>query len=330
MRRSPASPSKLFRWGLSWPAGRRLVKPLTKRLVDLLVLLFGLTTLLFFALKAAGDPVAVLAGNDATPEQIAALRAQYGFDRPLAVQYLLFMLNVVQLDFGASLATEQPALMEVLRRLPATLLLAVLGMGVTVLLSVPIGAWLGFRPDAPGRRIAAAVVFFFQGVPGFVFALVLIQIFVVQLMWLPSLGYASPATWLLPSIAIASFLAPKLIRVVAANVAEAMREDYIRTARAVGASPGALLWREALPNAVLGATALIGTQFAFLISGAVIIEVLFLWPGIGLLLFKSTQALDFPVIQAFAFVVAILVFAINSLTDVMFRAIDPRLRRAGP
>ena len=142
MRRSPASPSKLFRWGLSWPAGRRLVKPLTKRLVDLLVLLFGLTTLLFFALKAAGDQVAVLAGNDATPEQIAALRAQYGFDRPLAIQYLLYMLNVVQLDFGASLATGQPALMEVLRRLPATLLLAVLGMGVTVLLSVPIGAWL--------------------------------------------------------------------------------------------------------------------------------------------------------------------------------------------
>jgi len=121
-------------------------------------------------------------------------------------------------------------------------------------------------------------------------------------------------------------LAPKLTRVIAANVTEAMREDYIRTARSFGVSSAALLWRHALPNALLGATALVGTQFAFLISGAVITEVIFAWPGLGWLLVKATTTLDFPVIQAAVFIIAILVYAVNVATDLLFTIVDPRLR----
>ena len=293
---------------------------------NLLVLLFGISTLMFFALRAAGDPVAVLAGEDASPELIEAIRARYGFDQPLPLQYFFYLGNLLRLDFGDSLATGQPALAYVFSQLPATLLLAFLGMTVTLLVAIPAGAWLGLRPDAPERRLAAGSVFFMQGVPGFVLALILIQIFVIRLEWLPSLGFADPRTWILPSVALASFLAPKLIRVISANVAEAMREDYIRTARANGASARELLWREALPNALLGATALIGTQFAFLLSGVVIIELLFYWPGLGLLLLRSSRTLDFPVLQALAFVVALLVFSVNGLTNFAFRLLDPRLR----
>jgi ABC-type dipeptide/oligopeptide/nickel transport system permease component len=304
------------------------VKRALRRLVDLLVLLVSVSTLLFFALRLAGDPTVVMAGSDATEAQLAAIRAQYGFDKSLPEQYLRYMASLARLDFGASLATGQSALGMILVKLPATLLLASLGFITTVAIACPVGAFLGFRPDTPGRRMVALVVYVFQGVPGFVLALLLIQVFVVQLGLLPSFGYADPRTWILPSIALASFLAPKLCRVFAANVSEAMREDYIRRARAMGATPKEILWKEALPNALLGAASLLSVQFATLISGVVIIEVLFVWPGVGWQLLQSTLALDFPVIQAFAVVVAVLVFAINTATDLLLTVIDPRLREA--
>lgn len=295
---------------------------------NFLVLLLGITTLMFFALRAAGDPIIVMAGENAGPEMIESLRQQYGFDQPLFLQYLYYLGNVLRLDFGASLATGEPALHYVLGQLPATVLLAFLGMTVTIAVSVPVGAWLGARPDRASTRFVAALVIFAQGLPGFVTALILIQVFVVQLMWLPSLGHADVRTWILPSISLASFLAPKMIRLIAANVSEAMRQDYIRTARSIGSSTKSILWREAFPNAILGTVALISAQFSFLIAGAVIIEVLFLWPGIGLLLFQSAQTLDFPVLQAIAFVVAVLVFFVNALTNLVFRLIDPRIGKA--
>jgi len=305
--------------------------PLLSQLQRLAFLLFFVTTLLFFLLRLAGDPALVLAGNDATPEQLAAIRAQYGLDRPLIVQYFSYMGNLLQLDFGKSLASGEPAMGKVLTMLPATLLIAGLAMLTSVCIAFPLGSWLGFKPDRTERRGVAGIIFVLQGVPGFVTALLLIQVFAVNLRWLPSLGmsYTEIETWVLPAGSLASFLIPSLTRVVAANVAEAMREDYIRTARASGAPGYVLLFRHALPNALLGAAALIGTQFAFLMGGAVITETIFAWPGIGWLLIESVQTLDFPVVQALAFCIAILVFSVNTATDLSFRFIDPRLRSKG-
>ena len=306
--------------------GLGFLAPLMLKLRDLAVLLLALVTLLFLLLPQAGDPAQVLAGMDATSEQIAAIRAKYGLDQPLYVQYVRYWSNVLQLDFGTSLASGQPAMGVVLSHLPATLLLAGLAMGFTICVSVPMGAWLGFRPDVPSRRFSAWLVFVLQGVPGFVFGLVLIQIFAVNLRWLPSFGYDEVKSWILPTLSLSFFLVPKLTRVVAANVAEAMREDFVRTARAFGASRMAILWRHALPNALLGAAALVGTQFAFLLSGAVIIERIFGWPGIGWLLIERTQTLDFPVVQALAMLIAVMVFTVNTVTDMSFRFLDPRIR----
>ncbi len=311
-------------------AGREnwlLLPPVLRRLRDLLVLLFALITLLFLLLPLAGDPAEILAGMDATPDQLAAIREKYGLDDSRFNQYLRYWGNLAQLDFGTSLVDDQPAMGTVLRHLPATLLLAVMAIVTTIAISLPVGTWLGFRPEAPARRVSAWVIFVMQGIPGFVFALILIQIFAVSLKWLPAIGFARPENWILPTLALASFLAPNLVRVIAANVSEAMREDYVRTAKAFGASPVEILWRHALPNALLGATALIGTQFAFLMSGSVIIESIFAWPGIGWLLMERIQSLDFPVIQAIAILIALLVFAINTLTDLSFHLLDPRLRR---
>lgn len=323
--------------------------PFLQQLTRLAVLLFMVTTLLFFMLRLAGDPALVLAGNDATPEQLEAIRAQYGLDKPLIIQYLNYMGNLIQGDFGKSLASGEPAMGKVLTMLPATLLIAGLAMAISICIAIPLGAWLGFKPERMDRRGISGIIFVCQGVPGFVSALIFIQVFAVNLRWLPSLGmewgeviywaisedwslpiFLIPSkTWILPSASLAWFLMPSLTRVVAANTAEAMREDYIRTARAGGAPSRSLLWRHALPNALLGAAALIGTQFAFLVGGAVITETIFAWPGIGWLLIESTQTLDFPVVQALAFCIAILVFIVNAITELSFQYLDPRLRTKG-
>ena len=296
-----------------------------RRLVELVAMLAGLATLLFFLLRLAGDPAYVLAGQDATPEQVAAIRAEYGLDRPVLLQYFTYLGSLLRLDFGDSLVTGEAALGAVLAVLPATLLLAFLAMAFTLAVAIPLGAWIGFAPDRPGRRWTARAVFFLQGVPAFVIGLVLVQVFAVQLAWLPSVGYGRPANWILPVVSLAFFLVPKLTRVIAANVSEAMREDYVRVARATGAAPRELLYGYALPNALLGATALIGTQFAFLLSGTVIIEYIFAWPGLGWLLVEATQSLDFPVIQAVALVVGALVFAVNTTADLVIARLDPRI-----
>ncbi len=301
-------------------------RQLLQRLRDLAILLLAVTTALFFMLRLAGDPAMMLAGADATPEQLAALRAQYGLDRPLVIQYLLYLWNLLHLDFGASLASGVPAMEKVMSMLPATLKLSGLAMVFTIVTAIPVGPWLGANTETPMRRAVAAIVFISQGTPGFVVGLLMIQIFAVDLGWLPSMGHEEVSTWILPTISLGAFLVPKLARVVATNVSEALQEDYIRTARANGASEFEVLISYALPNAMLGTTALIGTMFAFLVSGAVVTEIIFSWPGIGWLLIESTQNLDFPVVQAIALVITVLVFVINAGADLLFGVLDPRVR----
>lgn len=297
------------------------------RLVQLVALLFVISTVLFFLLRLAGDPATVLAGENSDVATLERIREQYGLDRPVVVQYLVFLGNVLRGDFGDSLASAQPALDLVMSRLGATLSLALIAIALNVLIAVPLGAWLGARPDAVSRRAVNALVFVGQGVPAYITGLILVQVFAVELGWFPSVGQTDWTSWILPSCTLAAFLVPKLVRVVSASVGEAMREDYIRTARANGASRFDLMRRHALPNALLATTALIGTQFAYLLSGALVTEVIFAWPGLGRLLVDSVTTLDFPVVQASVFVVALLVFLVNTLTDAVFRFVDPRLRK---
>lgn len=299
-----------------------------KRIFDLSILVLALLTLLFFLLRLTGDPAVILAGQDATPETLAEIRAFHGLDKPLIVQYGLYLLNVLQLDFGTSLATGQDALNVVLGAVPATLLMTFLAMAFTILVSVPMGAWWGAAPDKKSRQVFSQLVFIAQGVPGFLVALVLVQVFAVDLGWLPALGYERVSNWILPVIALGAFLIPKLTRITATNVAEAMNEDYVRTARAIGADPRVILWRHVLPNALLGSIALVGAQFSFLISGVVVIETIFAWPGLGRLLIQSTLSLDFPVVQALAIVISIFVFLVNAVTDIVIAFLDPRIRVA--
>lgn len=294
---------------------------------DLVVLLLGTTTVLFFLLRLTGDPALVLAGPDATEAQIESIRAEYGLDRSLPRQYLAYLGSIVRLDFGTSLADRSPALTKVLIALPASLLLGGLAMLLVLAIAVPVGTWLGAQPGGGARAFTRWFLFVLHGFPGFVIALLLVHVFAIELVWLPALGSSGLASWILPTVSVAAFLAPKLIRLIEANVAAAMGSAYVRTARAIGASDREVLWRHAMPNALLGATALVGAQFAFLVTGLVIIETIFAWPGIGWLLVQSTVALDFPVVQAITAVVVVNVYLINTLTELVQQRLDPRLRR---
>jgi peptide/nickel transport system permease protein len=286
-----------------------------------------ISTVLFFLLRLSGDPAVVLAGEFADPEFVDQVRARYDLDRSLIHQYGSFMVHAAQLDFGTSVQSGTDALTRVLDRTPSTVQLAGMAVLVNLLIAVPLGAWIGARPNAKPQAVASAGLFVGQGVPGYVIGLVLIQIFSVELGWLPSIGNRGQLAWVLPVATLSAFQIPRLTRVIASNVTEAIDEDYVRTAKASGAGPFVVVVRHALPNAMLGATALIGAQFAFLLSGALITEVIFAWPGLGGLLVDSVRELDFPVVQAGVFVVAVLVFAVNLIVDFALGIIDPRIRR---
>lgn len=296
---------------------------------DFAFVLAATMTVLFFLLRLTGDPAVVLAGEGAGPEQIEAIRVEYGFDRSLIAQYVSSMGRLLQGDFGQSLMDGGDALEKVLSSLPATLFLAAMAITVNLIISLPLGAWLGQSYASVPRRIVRGALTVLQGFPGFVIALLLINLFAAGLEWLPSIGYGGPSTWVLPVVSVVSFLAPKLIRVVEANTHAALNANFVRTARSAGASESWILWRHVLPNALLGAVALIGAELAFMLTGLVVIETIFAWPGIGWLLVQSTLNLDFPVVQAVVFVMVVSVFLSNAVTEIVQTVLDPRIRVGG-
>lgn len=303
-------------------------KALWSRIIQLLILLWSVSTVLFLLLRLSGDPALILAGEGATPEIIEAIRIANGFDKPLITQYFVFIRDVINLDFGNSLVNSQPALSFVLQYLPSTLKLTFLAIVFNTIVAIPAGIRLGAKPNQRKRRVLSTIVSVAQGTPSYVIGLILIQIFAVWLGWLPSIANTGPGAWILPTATLAFALAPNLIRVLAANVEDTTRQDYYRTAKANGANPTELLIKHSLPNALLSATSLLGAQFAFLLSGALNTEFIFAWPGLGLILVQSITNLDFPTVQATVFVVACLVFFVNLVMDQVFRLADPRLRKS--
>ncbi|HEX7405577.1 MAG TPA: ABC transporter permease [Candidatus Nanopelagicaceae bacterium] len=319
---SPPLVAPVNRW---W--GYSFIRLILSRAGQLVILLWGVSTLLFFLLRFSGDPATIMAGDNASTKFVDEIRVQYGLNRPLFVQYIFFLWHAVKLDFGHSLASGLPALGLVLAQLPWTIKLSGLAIMLNLIIAIPLGAWLGQAPEKRTRNVASSIVFILQGTPGFVTGLLLIQLFAVKLGLLPSIGSVGVLSWVLPTLTLTAFLAPRLTRVLASNVAEAMQADFVRTARAAGASELEVLTRHALPNALLGTAALAGSQLSYLLSGAIITETIFAWPGLGLLLIDSVRTLDFPVVQATVFVVACFVFFVNTSVELLFRILDPRLKK---
>jgi peptide/nickel transport system permease protein len=305
-----------------------MVRSLAMRLIYTVLVVLTAMSIVFALLQLSGDPADALIPPGSDPADVAALRAKFGLDEPLPEQYLDYMRHAARGDFGDSWRTGEPAMELVLERLGATMLLTVTAFLIALLVAIPLGVLAGSRRSRPIGWLASGVGVFGQALPAFWLGTVLILLFSVRLGWLPSSGRDGIRSLILPALALAAFPAATMLRIVRVSVADVTGADYIRTATAKGLPGRVVLWRHVARNAMLPAIAYAGVVGGFLVAGAVAVESVFAWPGIGQLALQSVASRDLPVIQAFVAVVAVLIVLANLAADAVAMAVDPRLREA--
>ncbi|MDQ3460410.1 MAG: ABC transporter permease [Deinococcota bacterium] len=297
-----------------------------RRLILVVVVVWGAATLAFGLLYLSGDPINLLVPLDATPEVRAAFRRAYGFDQPVWVQYGRYLQQAVQGDFGTSLRSDVPALPLVLERMPASLLLAGSGLLFAVLLGIPAGVVAALKRGTPTELGVMSVALMGQSIPVFWLGLMLILVFGLELRWLPISGYGSWQHLVLPTVTIGTFTAAAIARLTRNGVLQELRSDYVRTARAKGNPGRTIVYKHALRNAAIPVITVIGLQLGTLLSGAVITETIFAWPGLGRFVLIAVSQRDFPVVQAAVIVFALLLALVNLLVDLSYVLLDPRVR----
>lgn len=303
---------------------------LTRRLLLALFVVWGALTVMFFAIRLApGDPAQLMLGPTATAEQVKAKQIELGLDRPVPVQYAIFLWDAVRLDFGDSVRSGQPAIDMVLARLPITLTIGALALGLAFVLSIPTGVIAARRFQSPVDRAVSTTSLIVQSLPSFWLGIVLILVFSRVLGWLPSGGVAGLQYLILPVITLALPLVGTLVRLVRSGLLDVLSEPFIRTARAKGLLDIPVLYGHALRNMMLPVVTILGLQAGELLSGMVIVEVVFAVPGLGRLLVDSITARDYPVVQAAIIAVAAIYALCNLLVDIVYVMLDPRVRLDG-
>jgi peptide/nickel transport system permease protein len=297
------------------------------RLLYTIVVVWGVSVAVFFLIRLGGDPTALFLPPEASAEEIARMRQMLGFDRPILVQYLDFLGNAVQGDFGYSLRQQQPAMALVLERMPATFQLGGAALALSLLVAVPLGILSAVYRGSVIDRVALLLSLFGQSFPVFWLAIMLILVFSEILAVLPPSGRGTWWHLVLPATVLASFSAAIITRLLRSSMIEVLQTDYIRTARGKGLKRRAIIWSHALRNAAIPALTVIGLQVGALLGGAVITEEVFAYPGIGRLAVQAIAQRDFAVVQAFVVFVAILIVSTNLTVDVIYAVLDPRLRR---
>jgi len=300
---------------------------LLSRVLSLLTVVFGVITLVFFLLHIVpGDPVQVMLGESATPADQAQLREKLGLDQPLLQQWLTYLLQLQRGDLGHSLHSQEPIVDILLQRLPATIELAIAGLFIAILIAIPLGSLAALRQNTVYDQ--GAMIFSLLGVsiPHFWLGPLLIIIFSLNLGWFPVSGREGWSSLVLPALTLGTALAAILARMVRATLLEILHEDYIRTARAKGLNEIAIILHHALRNAALPIITILGLQLGTLLGGAVITETVFAWPGIGQLTIESIQQRDYPIVQACVLLISLSYVLVNTLTDLLYAGLDPRVR----
>lgn len=305
-------------------SGRRGL--LVRRLIRAVFVLWGATTVVFLLVRLSGDPVALMAGPDATQEQVQQLRQSIGLDQPVPVQYLRFLGGVAHGDFGQSIRFNQPAMDVVLDRVGATLELAVLGMALGLLVAIPLGVVGALRANSLFGELSMGLAALGQGTPVFFFAILLILVFSAMLHLLPTGGRGTPQQLIMPTLSLALWLMASIARLTYSAMLDVMGNDYIRTARSKGLAEARIVFVHALRNAALPVVAVIGVLFGTLLGGAVVTETIFSWPGMGRLVVQAISARDYPVVQAAVFVGALWFVVVNTLVDLAYVYLDPRIK----
>jgi peptide/nickel transport system permease protein len=301
---------------------------LARRLLASVVVVVGVSFIVFALVYLASDPVRALLPLDAPQSAVESLREQLGFDQPIPIQFLGFLGRAVRGDFGTSTNTLEPALGMVLARLPATLALGLAGVAVSLVISIPLGIVAALRPGSWLDLSARSVAVLGQAVPGFVLGQVLILVFAVSLRILPVSGAGDPAHLVLPAIVVGLGSAAGLTRILRSSLLDVIGSDYIRTARAKGLGPRPVVLHHALRNAAIPFVTFLAFDLAAILSGVIVVEVVFSYPGMGQLVVQAVANRDVPVIQAFTFVAALTIIVVNLLLDIVYGLLDPRIRFA--
>lgn len=300
---------------------------LLKRLLGAMVTIWGVLTIVFLLLRfIPGDPARLVAGLTASPEEVEAARERLGLNESLLVQYGIFMGNVLQGDFGTSLYTNRPVMNDIMARLPYTFQLALVTMVLTTLLGVSLGILAATHEKTWLDHIISVGSLLGISLPSYALGLLLIVVFAVNLKWLPAAGASEGIrSMILPAFTLSLIFLAVITRITRGAMLEALRQDYVRTARAKGLPNYQVLLRHALRNALLPVVTILGLQFGGLMSGAVLTETVFGWPGIGLLLTDSIFNRDYPTVEGLVLFIAIVFVFVNLVVDLLYAAIDPRI-----
>jgi peptide/nickel transport system permease protein len=304
---------------------------LVRRLLTLPPLLVGISLISFLLLNfAPGDAAEITlrrqnGGITPPPEAVLDLRQELGLDAPLPLRYVRWLSGALRGDLGDSYRSGNSIAAELTHRLPATLVLASVSLALAVAVGIPLGVLAAMRRGSWLDTASRLLALLGAAVPSFVLAFLLMLLFAVKLDWLPATGYGSPKNLVLPALALSFGVTAQLMRLTRASMLEALSQDYMRTARAKGLREWSVMWRHAAKNALLPVVTVLGTSTGHLLGGAVIIETIFGWPGVGQFVVVGISQRDYPVVQGFVLYIAVIFLLVNLAVDISYRWLDPRL-----
>jgi len=299
---------------------------LARRLLQSLLVLFGVSFVVFFILHLTGDPALVLLPPDASAEDVQRFREAMGFNDPFIVQYGRFLSGALRGDFGQSVRHGEPAFDLVVERMPATFELAGAALGVALVLAIPAGIISAVRRNTMLDYVSTIVALLGQSMPTFWLGIMLILVFSVQFNLLPSSGRGGLAHLILPAITLGLFTTARITRLTRSGMLEALNQDYIRTARAKGVGGPPVIWKHALKNAAIPIVTIVGIELGTLLGGSVITETIFAWPGVGRLSVQAIYNRDYRVVQAAVFLLSTTFVLVNLVVDMLYTYLDPRIR----
>lgn len=305
-----------------------MLKYAAGRLLQAVIAIFGVLTIVFIVMHLSGDPTLLLVPQGASTEMINELRHQLGFDQPLWVQYLQYLEGLAHLDFGMSVVQRVPAIDIVASRLPYTIMLAAGALVVAIGVGIPAGILMATRRGGLLEKVLTAIVITGQSVPTFLSGILLIFLFAVTLRWLPASGVGGFPALIMPSVALGAISMSTFARMTRIAVLDELGKDYVRAGRARGLSLGAVVVRHVLRNASIPVITIAALEIGNLLAGAVIIETVFAWPGIGQLAIQSIQSRDFLVVQVIVLLISFVYVLTSVLADFVYALVDPRIRLA--
>ncbi len=297
------------------------------RVGQALLTLLASSVIVFALVRTSGSPVDLILPPDSTPAERQAAIRRLGLDRPLSYQYGGFLWNALQGDWGTSLRTGRPATELVMERLGNSLKLATAAIGITLLLSIPLGVLAAVNRAGPWDRLGMAFAVLGQSLPAFWLGIILMLVFAVWLRWLPTSGMESWRHYVLPAVVLGWGISAGVVRLLRSSMLEVLDSEFVKLARTKGLSEARVVWKHALRNALVPVITFAGFMYGVIIAAAIVVEVVFSWPGLGRLAYESTLWRDFPVLQLTVLTWTALVIAINFLVDVSYGLVDPRVRR---